>query len=49
MYTDLHDFSYGTDTGPYGGVTLDMNDNLYGPAAYGGAYTYYGVVWEITP
>lgn len=48
-YTDLHDFTGGTDGGyPGGGVTLDVSGNLYGTAVEGGANGF-GVVWEITP
>ena len=48
-YTDLHDFTGGSDGGtPSSSVTIDTNGNLYGTAAFGGAYNQ-GVVWEITP
>ena len=48
-YTDLHDFSGGTDGGlPVGTVTLDADGNLFGTASSGGQYGY-GVVFEITP
>lgn len=48
-YTDLHDFTGGSDGAvPFSGVTLDADGNLYGTAALGGANGD-GVVWEITP
>ena len=48
-FTDLYDFTGGSDGRcPYGGVLFDANGNLYGTAAGGGEYGY-GVVWEITP
>jgi uncharacterized repeat protein (TIGR03803 family) len=48
-YTDLHDFTGGSDGGiPYSSVVLDANGNLYGTASTGGANGD-GVVWEITP
>jgi uncharacterized repeat protein (TIGR03803 family) len=49
VYTDLHDFTGGSDGGtPFSSVTIDANGNLYGTTASGGAYNQ-GVVWEITP
>ncbi|HTT83401.1 MAG TPA: choice-of-anchor tandem repeat GloVer-containing protein [Rhizomicrobium sp.] len=46
-YTDLYDFTGGSDGGyPGGGVTLDAEGNLYGTTVLGGADNY-GVVWEI--
>jgi uncharacterized repeat protein (TIGR03803 family) len=48
-YTDLHDFTGGSDGGyPGGGVTLDSSGNLYGTAVLGGANNF-GVIWQITP
>jgi uncharacterized repeat protein (TIGR03803 family) len=48
-YTDLHDFTGGTDGGyPGGGVLLDSSGNLYGTAVTGGADGL-GVLYEITP
>ncbi|MGA8878822.1 MAG: choice-of-anchor tandem repeat GloVer-containing protein [Candidatus Korobacteraceae bacterium] len=57
IYTDLHDFTGGTDGAyPGGPVLLDAEGNLYGTTAYGGTgpcnieqYNGCGVVWEITP
>ena len=53
-YTDLHDFTYGSDGGtPVGPVIVDASGNLYGTAFGGGANTCggygCGVVFEITP
>ena len=49
VYTDLHDFTFGSDGAePAGDVILDANANLYGTAFAAGAYGY-GVVFEITP
>ena len=49
IYTDLHDFTGGSDGGvPYSSVVVDSNGNLYGTATVGGANDD-GVVWEITP
>ncbi len=45
---DLHDFSTGSGSYPYGGVTLDASGNLYGTTSDGGANGW-GVVWKITP
>jgi len=48
-YTDLHDFTGGTDGGyPGGGVVLDASGNLFGTAVLGGANGF-GVIYEITP
>ncbi len=58
IYTDLHDFTGGSDGGlPISNVVIDAQGNLYGTASYGGSgpctSVYYGngcgVVWEITP
>ena len=47
-YTDLHDFTNGSDGGyPYSSVLIDAAGNLYGTASTGGSGN--GVVWEITP
>ncbi len=55
-YTDLHDFTGGSDGGfPEGNVTVDPSGNLYGTTWRGGAGSACGmnspcgVVWEITP
>jgi len=57
-YTDLYDFSGGTDGAhPVSNVVIDAQGNLYGTTSYGGSgpctSMYYGngcgVVWEITP
>jgi uncharacterized repeat protein (TIGR03803 family) len=49
VYSDLHDFSGGSDGAyPYSSIVLDSSGNLYGTASEGGAYGH-GVVWEITP
>ena len=46
-YTDLYDFTGGSDGGyPGGGVTIDAEGNLYGTTVEGGTDKY-GVVWEI--
>jgi uncharacterized repeat protein (TIGR03803 family) len=48
-YTDLHDFTGGTDGGyPGGGVVLDGGGNLYGTAVLGGSNGF-GVIYQITP
>ena len=48
-YTDLYDFTGGSDGAhPTGGPIADENGNLYGATDSGGAYGG-GVVWEITP
>ena len=49
IYTDLHDFTGGSDgANPYSSIVLDSNGNLYGTASAGGTNGY-GTVWEITP
>jgi uncharacterized repeat protein (TIGR03803 family) len=51
IYTDLHDFTGGSDGAyPVSNVVLDANGNLYGTASEGGAgcRAGCGVVWEIT-
>jgi len=46
-YTSLHDFTGSRDgAGPFGGVTLDSSDNLYGTTNGGGSG--FGVVFEIS-
>lgn len=48
-YSDLYDFTGGSDGGhPNGGLVLDPNGNIYGTASTGGTNGV-GVVWEITP
>jgi len=48
-YTDLYDFTGGSDGGyPFGTVAVGANGNLYGTTGYFGNDGY-GVVWEITP
>jgi len=48
-YTDLYDFTGGSDGGYiWAGLVMDANDNLYGAASSGGAYGN-GVVFEVTP
>ena len=48
-YTDLHDFSSGSDGAePVSNVILDANGNLYGTALAAGGYGY-GIVFEIMP
>jgi hypothetical protein len=54
VYTDLHDFTGGSDGGnPLGSLILDLQGNLYGTAAFGGSTQRCslgcGVVFEITP
>ncbi len=55
IYTDLHDFTGGSDGGsPIGSVSLDSSGNIYGTALFGGAYSCAigsgcGVIFEITP
>jgi uncharacterized repeat protein (TIGR03803 family) len=55
IYTDLHDFTGGSDGGQaWGPVSLDSNGDIYGAAKFGGAYqcssgAKCGVVFEITP
>ena len=49
VYTDLHDFSGGTDGAyPDGTVAIDASGNLYGTAYAAGVHNG-GVVWEIAP
>jgi len=49
IYTDLHDFTGGSDgSDPFGGVILDAGGNLYGTTEMGGANGD-GVVFEVTP
>jgi uncharacterized repeat protein (TIGR03803 family) len=53
-YVDLYEFTgRGDGDGPFGGVALDTNGNLYGTTTSGGGVLYCsggcGVVWEITP
>ena len=48
-YSSLHEFTGGDDgAGPYAGVILDRNGNLYGTASNAGAGGH-GTVFEITP
>ena len=48
-FTDLYDFTGGSDGGyPFGVVAVDASGNLYGTASHFGTDGY-GVVWEITP
>ena len=48
-FTDLYDFSGGSDGGfPISNVSIDANGNLYGTAYFGGTIGY-GVIWQITP
>ncbi len=48
-YTDLHDFTDGTDGGnPTGGVSIDSSGDLFGTTNFGGQNNN-GVVWEIAP
>jgi uncharacterized repeat protein (TIGR03803 family) len=48
-YTDLYDFTGGTDgANPFGGVIVDSSGNLYGTTESGGANGD-GVIYEITP
>jgi uncharacterized repeat protein (TIGR03803 family) len=48
-YTDLYDFTNGSDGGlPYGSVAVDANGNVFGTASSGGSLNQ-GVVFEITP
>jgi uncharacterized repeat protein (TIGR03803 family) len=54
VYTDLHDFTGGTDGGnPFGTLVLDADGNIYGTANGGGTGAGCslgcGVVFEITP
>ncbi|MFZ0311873.1 MAG: choice-of-anchor tandem repeat GloVer-containing protein [Candidatus Korobacteraceae bacterium] len=49
IYTDLHDFTGGSDGGyPKSNIVLDASGNLYGTASQGGQYSD-GVIFEITP
>jgi uncharacterized repeat protein (TIGR03803 family) len=49
IFTDLYDFTGGSDGRcPYGGVLFDGEGNLYGTAAGGGQYGN-GVVWKLAP
>jgi uncharacterized repeat protein (TIGR03803 family) len=49
IYTDLHDFTGGSDgAAPEAGVTLDTRGNIYGTTAGGGS-SGSGVVFEIAP
>ena len=49
VYTDLHDFTGGSDGGdPYSSIVIDSAGNLYGTASTGGSNGY-GTVWEVTP
>ena len=46
-YTDLHDFSSGSDgANPVSSITLDANGNIYGTAFAAGGYGY-GVIFDI--
>ena len=48
-FTDLHDFTGGSDGAlPYGSVAVDSNGNVFGTAAVGGSENQ-GLVFEITP
>jgi uncharacterized repeat protein (TIGR03803 family) len=47
-YTTLHQFIGSDGAGPFGGVVIDAQGNIYGATASGGAYGK-GVVWEISP
>jgi uncharacterized repeat protein (TIGR03803 family) len=49
-FTDLHDFSLGSDDGgfPDGGVIRDVAGNLYGTAVDGGTHGA-GIIFQITP
>jgi len=48
-YTDLHDFTGGTDGGGSAStVVIDASGNMYGTTYDGGTYGY-GTVWEIRP
>ena len=47
-YSDIYDFTGGSDGLHPESVTVDANGNIYGTADSGGAYGY-GVVFEITP
>ncbi|MGO8793576.1 MAG: choice-of-anchor tandem repeat GloVer-containing protein [Candidatus Sulfotelmatobacter sp.] len=44
----LHSFGKGTDgANPFDGLIFDASGNLYGTTLMGGAYTYYGVAFEL--
>jgi len=46
--TVLHSFTGGSDGGyPYQGVVMDKKGNLYGTTYYGGANSYYGVIYKL--
>ena len=48
-FTDLYDFTGGSDGGqPYGSVAVDAQRNIFGTAVIGGSSNQ-GVVFEITP
>ena len=48
-FTDLYDFTSGSDGGlPYGSVAVDAHGNIFGTATVGGSDNQ-GVVFEITP
>ena len=48
-YTDLYDFTGGSDGScPYGNVLLGSDGSLYGTAAEGGEHGY-GTIWKLTP
>ena len=48
-FTDLYDFTGGSDGGqPYGSVAVDTQGNIFGTAVIGGSNNQ-GVVFEITP
>ena len=48
-FTDLHDFTGGSDGGTvWSGLVRDSSGNLYGSASSGGANGF-GVIFEITP
>ncbi len=48
-YTLLHAFTGGNQgAGPYDGMVMDPNGNLWGTASEGGEHSY-GMVYEITP
>jgi hypothetical protein len=56
VYTDLHDFTGGSDGGypENAGVVLDSSGNVFGTASLGGDRSLChqvgcGTVWEITP
>jgi uncharacterized repeat protein (TIGR03803 family) len=46
----LHDFNTAGDgIEPWGGLIFDASGNLYGTTTSGGAYSYYGTVFELSP